>query len=192
MAEASAAPTRLWFFALWPAVDVANNLDAAARSAHALRGGRRMRGDSLHLTLAFLGDLSDDRLGAAETAATAVVGQSFMLCLDHLGYWRHNHILWAGTDAPPTAMLDLVGELATGLRAAGFALDSRPFAAHVTLLRNAPCQGPPRMSAPIFWPVADFVLVESKLSPRGAHYQVRRSWPLRQAEMPAPSKFGRC
>jgi 2'-5' RNA ligase len=186
MLEAPAAPTRRLFFAMWPAADVANKLGAAAHSAHIVGGGRRMQGESLHLTLAFLGDLPADRFAIAEAAAAELSGKPFLLRLDRLGYWRHNRILWAGCAVLPAPMLELVADLSTVLRAASFALESRPFAAHITLLRDARWQTLPTMneqimSEPIDWPVADFALVESNLSGAGPRYQVRHRWPLRSA-----------
>jgi 2'-5' RNA ligase len=181
MLEAPAVPTRRLFFALWPAADVASKLDAAASSAHIVCGGKRMQGDSLHLTMAFLGDLPADRFAIAEAAAAEISGEPFLLRVDQLGYWRHNRILWAGCDLLPAPLLDLVADLSTALRAAGFALESRPFAAHITLLRDARCQSLPAMSEPIDWPVADFALVESNFSGAGARYRVRHRWPLRSA-----------
>ncbi len=181
MADAApAAPLRRLFFALWPDAGAATALEAAARLAHAACGGRCLQRDSLHLTLAFLGDLPAERAAAAEAAAADLAGEAFPLRLDRLGYWRHNRILWAGCDLPPP-LAALAAELAARLGAAGFTLEARPFAAHVSLLRNARCQTPPALDAPIDWPVGGFVLVESQLSRSGARYQVRRRWPLRSA-----------
>ncbi len=139
------------------------------------------------MTLAFLGEVPADRADAAESAAASaaaeLVGVTFQLRLNRLGYWRHNRILWAGTDSESAPLLALVDKLAAHLRDAGFALESRRFAAHVTLLRDAQCQDLPGLNAPIEWPVSDFVLAESQLSARGARYRVRHRWSLRT--MPA-------
>src|SRR5690606_7323542 len=55
-AQAKADPAgRRVFFALWPDARTAAVLSGWAQDAHAMCGGRIMRPDTLHLTLAFLG-----------------------------------------------------------------------------------------------------------------------------------------
>lgn len=166
------------FFALWPDEALAGSLHALAEAAHASCGGRLMRRDTLHLTLAFLGEISADRVAAARAAADALAGtEGFDLTLDRLGYWQHNRILWAGGVSPRLTLL--ADGLATRLRAAGFALDTRGFAAHVTLLRDARCEVVPTMPAALAWPVREFVLAESRPAAAGARYDIIGRWPLR-------------
>ena len=49
------------FFAYWPSAETAQALMDWVRRAHALYGGRMMRSDTLHLTLAFLGQTEPER-----------------------------------------------------------------------------------------------------------------------------------
>lgn len=172
------AEVRRLFFALWPPAAVAKALHAAARGAHAADGGRLMRQETLHVTLAFLGDVALSRMGEVEAAATGVPVEPFVLELDRLGYWKHNRIVWAGCGVTPAPLEQLAETLAGQLRAAGFPLETRRFAAHATLLRNAAAvaQLPP-LAAPIVWPVADFALVASTPGTEGSRYKVLRRWP---------------
>lgn len=137
-----------------------------------------MRRDTLHLTLAFLGDLSSDRVAEARRVADAIVAPQFDLVLDRLGYWRHNRILWAGGVSPRLTFV--AAALADGLRAADFALDTRPFVPHMTLLRDAHCAEPPPLPQAIDWSANEFVLAESRLSGDGARYEIVGRWPLVQ------------
>ena len=75
-------------------------------------------------------------------------------------------------------MQQLARELAKALRHAGFALERRPFAAHVTLIRKAraPSTLPPLPQ--VDWPVNEFVLVRSILSSEGSRYAVLERFPL--------------
>lgn len=136
-----------------------------------------MRRDTLHLTLAFLGDIPTERVAEARGVADAITTGPFDLTLDGLGYWRHNRILWAGGPVPPrlTFVVDALGD---GLRAAGFTLDARPFVPHVTLLRDARCAELPGQPQSISWPVRELVLAESRLSSGGARYEIIGRWPL--------------
>ena len=106
-----ASDSRRVFFALWPDPAVAERLAAVARDAHALCGGRIMRPDTVHLTLAFIGDLADARIESLHQAASRVTGNAFRLNLDRFGCWRHNRIVWAGCHEPPPPLLAVVGLL---------------------------------------------------------------------------------
>lgn len=174
-----AEPSRRLFFALWPLPAVAAKLHRAALAAQEACGGRAMRRDTLHLTLAFLGAVPASRVDAAQAAAAAVTAQAFTLVLDRLDCWKHNRIVWAGCSEVPEALARLAEDLGRGLREAGFALEDRAFAAHATLVRNADCKVPlPSLPVPIDWAVTDFVLAESRTQPGGAQYGVVGRWPF--------------
>ena len=173
----TSAPRRV-FFAIWPDAGVAGALAAAAQTAARRCGGRRMRQETLHVTLAFIGAVSGAQVAELQAIGAAVRALRFELSLDQTGWWRHNRIVWAGASALPPALELLVRDLNGALRAAGYRLDNRPFAAHVTLLRKAHCtQDPPPMPC-VPWPVTEFVLVESLLKPEGADYRPRVRFPL--------------
>lgn len=166
-----APPLRL-FFALWPTHGAAEALAAwAAPIARATRG-RLTKAATIHLTLAFLGELPAGRLGDAVRAARRVAFEPFAFTLDEARYWKHNRILWAGASRPPAALGDLAASLGAALREEAFALEQREFVAHVTLARRGerPAALPPL--SPVEWPVAEFVLVRSQPSAAGSHYAV--------------------
>lgn len=98
---------------------------------------------SLHLTLAFLGELEAAQLARVydATAQAAALVRPFALRLGELGTFgpeRAPRVIWLGVagDAGDLAQLARLHEaLATALEARGFARDPRPFAAHLTLAR---------------------------------------------------------
>jgi len=170
------------FFALWPDADVARQFDEAGHQAQRALGGRRMRRDTLHLTLAFIGETAAERLEALRAIAGAIRLPAFDLSFDRMQCLARKKIFWASASRIPDALRDLAATLARQLDAAGFRTEDRPFAAHVTLLRHARCDGAPRRAGDlcIAWPVRDFVLVESDLQPDGARYRIVQRWPLAQ------------
>ncbi len=125
--------------------------------------------ENIHLTLAFLGN-ADARKASA--AAERVSVRPFALSIDTAKYWKHNKIVWVGPAILPAPLAELVGQLHPALKAAGFVLEDRPFAAHVTLLRKAavPRSIPPL--PPVSWPVADFTLVQSIPTGAGSRYEI--------------------
>lgn len=168
-------PARV-FFALWPAAPVAKRLHALGGEAHALCDGRLMRRETLHMTLAFIGDVAQERLPALFAVGDRVGAEAFTLALDRVAGWRHNRIVWVGAHETPSPLAALVGRLNGELAAAGFPVERRSFAPHVTLLRNARAALPERVVEPVEWRVDGFALMESQRREDGAHYTPIRQW----------------
>ena len=124
------------FFALWPPERAAEALARQAVVMAERHGGRAIPAEKIHLTLAFLGDVAESRVADAMEAARLVDPRSFMVRLDRLGGFRRSKVGWAGMSRPAPALLAMQSELESGLRARGFALEERPFAPHVTLVRK--------------------------------------------------------
>lgn len=177
MPEETPASRRV-FFALWPDATALDALEAAAKAGVAHCGGRRMRRDSLHLTLAFIGAVSPVQLDSLHSLAGEIRVAPFDLTLDQFGWWPHNRILWAGCQTTPSCQRRLFDELSRALATAGFAVDQRPYSPHVTLARGARCDNLPVLEAPIRWRVDTLTLAESWLQPSGARYRVLARWLL--------------
>jgi 2'-5' RNA ligase len=174
------AQQRRVFLALWPDDEVAATLVRLGQAAAEACGGRAMRRETLHMTLAFIGNVREAQLDALQRIAGAAAGPRFDLVLDEMAWWRHNRIVWVGARVVPQALAELTLRLGAGLRGGEFRVEDRPFAAHVTLLRNARCPDPPALPAPLVWSVTQFVLVESLLRPQGAEYRHLVRFPLAQ------------
>jgi RNA 2',3'-cyclic 3'-phosphodiesterase len=165
------------FFALWPDDATRNALYCTGKWLHKHWNGRRMRPDTLHVTLAFLGSTLPEQMDSLIACAETIHAGAFELILDQAGYWSHNRIGWLGASQTPPQHLELVETLNVALKAAGFPVDARPHVPHVTLLRNT-AGGELPACTPVRWPVTDFVLVASRTEAEGAHYAVIRRWPL--------------
>ncbi len=165
------------FFALWPDDATRDALNRTGKWLHQHWGGRRMRADTLHLTLAFLGNTSAEMCDALLPRIDTLRADAFELLLDQAGCWPHNHVGWLGCGAPSKPLLELVERLRDTLREVGTSFDARPFVPHVTLLRHsAGGQVPP--CTPVHWRAEDFVLVASRPEADGPHYPILRRWPL--------------
>ena len=160
------------FFALWPAAAAVAALAAWAEQAQKQTGGRVTRPESIHLTLAFLGEVTEERVENAIRAAQSVRGERHTLPIEHAKRWSHNDVIWVGPTEIPRALAALAQSLRTALEKEGFVLEARPFAAHVTLIRKARRAAalPPFPRAA--WPVTEFTLVSSMLSRHGSSYSI--------------------
>lgn len=146
-------------------------------------GGRRMRRETLHLTLAFVGEVAPERLEALRNIGGSIRLAPFDVLLDRPRCLAGKKIFWVAASLVPAGLQQLVVELAAQLKTADFHTDERPFAAHVTLLRQVRCERMhemPPTDPGITWPVRDFVLAESMLRPEGARYRILQRWPLDQ------------
>jgi len=162
------------FFALWPSAELAERLAAEADGLARRFGGKATRLETIHLTLAFLGEVDDAQLPAVIEAGRLVRAAPFELTVDCLGYWRHNRLLWAGCSAVAQPLQELVNALREQLRVAGLACDeSQRFAPHLTLLRKVPgAMSSADLPAlqPLSWRCGEFVLVRSRLTETGSDY----------------------
>jgi 2'-5' RNA ligase len=163
------------FFALWPDDATRSAISRATRDAVQASGGRPIAKDRLHLTVAFLGELTTAGLELARQIPPLAVG-AFELTLDALGVWPESKILWLAPSAPPDALGELEARLWDALGAAGFHGEERTYRPHVTLARRA--RAVDAAVAPVRWGVCDLALVESFPDGRNVHYEVLERWPM--------------
>ena len=167
------------FFALWPTAAERSHLAAWQAPLSRLCGGRAMRGETLHNTLVFIGDVDRSRLEALQLAAQEVSGEGFELCFDAARYWGHNHIVYAAPGHLPQQLAQLAGALGQNLLRHRFKFDDREYKPHVTLLRNAHWTDAPLPAMqPVCWQISDFALVQSAHQAGLADYRVLARFPL--------------
>lgn len=164
------------FFALWPDEETREQVWRLSARVDG-RTGKRVARENLHITLNFLGSVTEAQRLCVEGSADRVRGTPFTLILDRLGYWRRPKVLWLSGQSPPP-LLDLVRQLNGCLPGCGLAQEDRPFQAHLTLMRKVRRAPQPIEVPPIPWGVGGFVLVRSDTRPEGVRYEVLRRWPL--------------
>jgi len=170
------------FFALWPDSAVQAGLAQHGRELQRQVGGKPTRQESIHLTLAFLGDVALDRMDDVRAVGASAGFEPFAFTLEAAGCWGHNGVAWIAPRVTPEPLLSLVGSLGAGLVDAGFRVDARPYTAHVTVVRKARC-GPIDLTlTPVQWQVDDFVLVRSELDAEGSRYTIIGRWPQANRE----------
>lgn len=133
-------------------------------------GGRVTRAETIHLTLAFLGGVAQERLD--ELKALAIQGRRHELPIVLARYWDHNRIVWVGPDESPAPLLQLSDLLNRELKARQFPTEAREFAAHITLIRKARAVEALPPLPRVRWPVEEVVLVESRPAGAGRDYRV--------------------
>ena len=174
---AKAAPTKRLFFALWPDPVLKAAIAGAARTPARSFGGRRVRDESIHLTLLFLGNVAADAEARLEAAAAAVRVAPFDLVLDRLGGFFRARVLWIGASQAPAELAGLRRQLEAAATRAALPFDPKPLVPHLTCYRDVRKALDPVPIPPLRWPVRSFALVESA----GGQYHVVSQWPLQNA-----------
>jgi RNA 2',3'-cyclic 3'-phosphodiesterase len=174
-ATARATSGRRVFFALWPDAAVRTQLVRATREPVRLSGGRPTAKERLHVTVAFLGALSEPGLEIARGVPPIEVG-AFDFVLDELGVFANGGVLWLGARTVPAALTELELRLWAELEGLGFIREERVYRPHVTLARRA--RAVEGQVAPVEWRVTELALVESLPDGRNVHYEVLETWPL--------------
>ncbi|MCX8957782.1 RNA 2',3'-cyclic phosphodiesterase [Erwinia psidii] len=141
--------------------------------------GRPVAAANLHLTLAFLGDISLEKSLALQQLAARVKQPGFTLALDDAGHWPRSGVVWLGPKRSPRGLLQLAEMLRSQAARCGCYQSPTPFHPHVTLLRNA--TRPVALPPPNFhWPfhVERFALFMSVFCRGRTAYQRLAEWDL--------------
>lgn len=171
----SQAPRDRLFFALWPSEVVRAALAALAAEAGRQGGGKAVRPENLHLTLAFIGSVRRTERDFLIKLAGELPRQRFALSLDRIGYWRNSGIVWLGCREMPPPLQHLGEQLMLALARNGYGNQRRKFSPHLTLVRRA-IRRPRIQFDPVQWPVSGFCLVKSELSSSGSTYTIAAHW----------------
>ena len=100
--------------------------------------GRWKREENLHLTLKFLAEMQEDQLVTIDRAMSDLAQQqmSFQLEFTGLGQFRGRdsiRVVWIGLTGDLDRLNQLQGQIERRLVPVGFAVETRPFAPHITL-----------------------------------------------------------
>lgn len=143
---------------------------------------RWTRPEGIHLTLKFLGDISNQQEVHLKDALNRLERfEKFTVRVQGFGFFpgaKRPRVFWAGLDAPP-ALAQLAAQVDATVASLGFAPEDRPFKPHLTLARFKVPRPQPKLEAllavqnsPLLgsFDVSEFFLWESRLLPGGAEY----------------------
>ncbi|MCE6952147.1 RNA 2',3'-cyclic phosphodiesterase [Cereibacter sphaeroides] len=153
---------------------------------------RKIEPENLHLTLAFLGEVSDEVLEAAHEGFAGITVPPFRIAIAGLGLFGGSRprVVWAGVEAGDE-LARLQSKIDRAARVAGAEPDSRRFLPHVTLGRFAP-PGPEermRLERTVaergafragHFEVESYALYRSRLGAKGARYEELARYQLRR------------
>jgi len=150
-------------------------------------GARWAHDDQLHLTLRFIGDVTEDVGHDVDDVLLSIRAPGFVLELAGVGEFggKNPRALWAGVRANG-ALVHLQKKIETALQRIGLEAETRKFSPHVTLARM---RGAPREKVVQFlshyglfasgpFKIERFVLFSSHQGSGGSVYHAERVYPL--------------
>ena len=156
------------FIALRPDMETCKELIKIQRKV--LVSGRMVPPQSLHLTLAFLGDCDSERKQCVLDKITNININPFDMTLGEFGYFERHRIFHITPNIIPIELLSLHKQLCKTLSPCRFKTP-RTFKPHVTLFRGVVT--PPfcePLNTTVRWHVRSIHVERSELSSEGAHY----------------------
>ena len=188
------------FVAAEPSEAVRHAASAVSRNVRAALESRRMGGglrwvpeENLHLTVWFLGEVSDNRAATVLDALRPPVAvPPFVLHLSGLGAFPPTgppRVFWMGVARGREELARIHDELGTRLAPLGFVGEGRPYSAHLTLARVK--EPPPSSVRAVIrqllretdadagsCQIEALTVFRSRTSPRGATYEPLLRVPL--------------
>ena len=162
--------------------------EGLVRRQQGLPGANWRPTEAFHITLRFMGEVSEAVADDLDAELNRVAGETLILALEGVGSFQDGddiHAVWAGVAESP-ALRRLASRCESAARRAGLAPDKRAWKPHLTLayLRHAEparvaawVQGHNLLTSPPFT-VRSFGLYSSRLGRGGSTYRRERDYPL--------------
>lgn len=169
--------TRL-YFALWPDDGIRLQLSRYRLQLAREGNGRAVYPLTLHLTLAFLGDVDTKLIPAIEEIGDRINAAPFNYAVNMAGCFPKARVAWLGAKEAPWHLFELQKQLQSLLATAQFGHDTRTFRPHITVVRDVETPFADRPIPPVSWPIDHFRLVAARSGPGGPAYEVLHDWRL--------------
>jgi RNA 2',3'-cyclic 3'-phosphodiesterase len=159
------------FFALWPDDEIRKEICNISNQFKD-ENIRLTKISNLHITLAFLGEVSEQAQQELEEKVSLIKIEPFNIELTRIGWWKKPQILWIGTTDIPKPLQQLVKSIKKCVKQQGLKIDQREYKPHVTIARKVKKVVIPKDTFKINWEVSSFVLVISESTNSGVDYQI--------------------
>jgi len=163
--------TRTLFFALWPDNRQRDRLRDFITPLAKTVDGRMVDRHDWHITLVYIGDVSERYIEEIRAAAAAVRLEPFRLRMDRIEYWPRPKIAALVPLRVPPELDKLVEDLKGLVFAAGNEPVERVYRPHITVVRNARTFETLRLSQASVTEWAGFELMESVPERGGRSYR---------------------
>ncbi|MHA1969723.1 MAG: RNA 2',3'-cyclic phosphodiesterase [Candidatus Hodarchaeales archaeon] len=149
-----------------------------------IKGIRTVKPTQLHLTLKFLGDVTEKTLVQIKNAIQQISFDSFNITLEGMGCFPNQkriRVIWIGISQGKAELKQLASLIEQVMVQLGFPKEKRPFSPHLTIGRVKYLKGKEKLSLinqieeskEVYFgsqSITNFILKKSTLSPKGAIY----------------------
>jgi 2'-5' RNA ligase len=163
------------FFALWPDNKTQSSFYHVARQFKNEKI-RLVKKSNLHITLEFLGQVSEYDQRQLIEKSNHIQVEPFELELTSIGWWKKPGVLWIGPQHIPQSLTNLVESIKQIVEQQGLETDKRSYKPHIAIARKVKQDQLPEQSIDIRWQVNSFALIESKSTDTGVVYQIVQQW----------------
>lgn len=140
--------------------------------------------ENIHLTLKFLGEITEERCGKVKTALDVIAKSTkpFELSIKDIGAFPkidYPRVIWVGLDKGAKESTELAAKVDEALSKLGFERETRPFAAHLTIGRVRSAKNKEALKEKVlscqlsdisYQLIKAVILFHSKLTPTGSIY----------------------
>lgn len=174
------------FVAIWPPPDAVAELLAAVDGLRAENPQLHWTAqEQWHLTLAFLGEVADERRPQLDERLARAATRYPPLTLRLAGGGRYGtRVLFTSIDGDRASLTRLAASVSAAARRVRIPVDDRPYRPHLTLARSRGADDLRPLAARLepftgrTWTATHLDLVESRLGKGPAEYVTVASWPL--------------
>ncbi len=167
------------FFALWPNDATRKRIvETFKHSPQYNMNGRIIRPANFHITLHFIGNVSEIELQCLQQQAAKIKSRKFTLSLDHYSYFQKPRVYWMGLKTIPQSLEILHQKLASAFVECDYHSEQRNYTPHLSLMRKVTHPVYFETFTPIKWDVNEFVLVESLAHENGVEYKIIQHYGL--------------
>ena len=167
------------------------NIETILDKLSTFKGIRPVKPNQLHLTLKFLGEVSENRLVEIEKELHSIKLHSFETELSHMGFFPNEHrprVIWIGLSEGKSQLISLAQEIDERLSKIGFPKEKRKFSPHLTVGRIKKLYPDEQQKVVEYVHSIDsvvekkeviksFILKKSTLTPQGAIYENLAEFP---------------
>ena len=163
------------FCGLWPSGRQRELLRDIISPMTKLVEGAAIHRSNWHVTLVFIGDISEDRIPELQLATSTIAVEPFRLRFDRVEFWPRPKVAVLVAATVPPEMERLIALLHNVLANFGVEPEDRTYRPHITVVKRARTFETQRLAQPGVMEWSDFDLIESVSQPGGATYR-----PLKQ------------
>lgn len=161
------------FIAIEIPEDIKDELaDLVERYKHKISNVKWVERENFHITLRFLGEVEENKVGLIESIIDEVAGKFSSFEIELKGMGKFPHVIWVGIDRGKDTLSNIAYSIEGALLRGGFEPADKPFSPHITLgrikkeIKNLQLEA----FGPISFQADSITLMQSRLFPSGPVY----------------------